>query len=205
MIFKNLKTTAKFNIFAFFCVFITAFLLFFKQIFVYPNYELIPLKKFFNKQLLTKVFASLTFKPPLLAQQSDYVNAHIIVQSDCQDICYFNFINTKDSSLVKRIPAIVDIDPTDRLKDLKIKFFDRDKGLIGYHNNKITNPVFYVMNSDQELLQAIQLRINNMIDISFIEYYSASQQILFQSINQSTGEQRQFLYSAVSPSLMPIL
>jgi len=203
MIFKNLPTTAKFNIFAFGCVFITAFLLFFKQIFVYSDYQSIPLKKFFQKQFLNKALISLKFQPPLLTQ-SKSINTNIIVEPDCQDICYFNVINASDSSLIKQIPAIVDIDSAGRLKNLKMSFFDINKELIGYQNISTNSPIFYVINFEQKLLQAIQLKINNIIDLSFVEYYPASQYILFNSVNQATGEQQQFLYSALSPSLIPV-
>lgn len=200
MFSKKLKPLYLFNVLGFLTVFTLVSLMLFYQLFVYPDYRFIPLSKFFQPQFLTKVINSLfhQHQPPTAPSTIDN---QLIVQPDCQDICYFNIINTNDSSLIKRLPAIVDINAAGRLKDLKLAFFDGSRGLIGYQSVVTENPVFYVINFDQELLQAIQLRINNQIDISFVDYYPDTAEMLFSSINHATGQQQQFLYSATSPSL----
>jgi hypothetical protein len=80
-------------------------------------------------------------------------------------------------------------------------FFDAQHGLIGYQNTSTQSPVFYVMNFDQALLQAIQLKINQQINLSFVAYYPATQQMLFKSVNHANNQSRLFLYAANRPSL----
>jgi len=197
MLSKKLSSTYLLNFLGFLAVFISMTLFVFYQVFVYPDYQRIPFRQFLQPQFLSQAFSHLFHQPAIVHPSGEN---NIIVLPQCADICRFQIINTTDSSLLKTIPAIVDIDAAGRLKDLKMGFFDAQAGLIGYQS--ITaNPVFYVINFDQELLQAIQLRLNNQVDLSFVEYRPATREILFHSINHITGQEREFLYLADQPLL----
>ena len=197
MPFKKSSPTCFLNFLGFLVVFISMSLFVFYQVLVYPNYQKIPFRQLLKPQFLSQAVSHL-FRQSTTIEPSGQSN--VIVLPECSDICSFKIINTADSSVIKTIPAIVDIDTAGRLEDLKMAFFDTQAGLIGYQSI-ITNPVFYVINFDQELLQAIQLRINDQIDLNFVEYRPETKEMMFKSVNQVTGQERNFLYVADQPSL----
>lgn len=161
-------------------------LILFYQVLVNPGYQRFSWRQFLSPDFFIQVLPRLRFQPPILGKAAIIDPAAIAV--DCDNFCQFKL---KD----KIIPAQVEIDAAGRLKDLTLNFFDSQAGLIGYQD-KSSEPTFYVINSQAELLQVIRLVLNHQVKLTFQNYYPDSQRVLFQS---DLGES--FLYSANKPAL----
>ncbi len=176
-------------------------LLHFRQVFAFANYQPVPLT-YLIKNFKTVVY-QLTHHP-VLPQDIPAQSSDLTIETDCPDTCQFIITNSTDNSVIKTIPAIVDVDPSGRLSSLKLQFFDPQYGLIGYQKTNTDYPTFYVINYQPDLLQAIQLNLNDQVKLEFIKYYPDTQQMHFSSINQTNGEKKDFLYSATKPELFEV-
>src|SRR3990167_2078283 len=169
------------------------------QVFVFANFTPVGVRRFFAPKFFASALPQLTnhaYLPPV----TPLPEPNLSLEVACSDFCHFLVLNANDRSLVKDVPAIVDVDAAARLKKLSLNFFDPVHGLIGYQS-LADSPKFYVINFTPDLLQAIELKINQQIDFEFIDYFYATKQILFKSINSATGQTDYFLYSADRPEL----
>ncbi|KKT76111.1 MAG: hypothetical protein UY17_C0011G0007 [Candidatus Beckwithbacteria bacterium GW2011_GWC2_47_9] len=157
-------------------ILVTWFLL--KQLFVYPDYRSAPInfKALFGRQ----------------QQLGEVDNNETAAAVACQPECWFEIDQ-------KQVPARLSGDAAGQLRQLNLRFIDEKRGLIGYDNASQTNPEFYVLSFDKELIQVIQLDLNHRRRLEFGGYYPSTQQIKF---NSSDGHA--WLYSAGSPSLVSI-
>jgi len=178
-----------------------ASLLHFRQVFVFPNYQPIPFT-YLIKNFKTAVY-QLTHHP-ILPQDIPIQSSDLTIETNCPDTCQFIIKNSADNSVIKTIPAIVDVDPSGRLSSLKLQFFDPQHGLIGYQKIDTDYPTFYVINYQPDLLQTIQLNLHDNVKFEFVNYYPDTQQMHFSSTNQTTGTEKDFLYSATKPELFEV-
>lgn len=193
------KSPLRANFIGFITVFsFTCFFLFY-QIFVDSRFERISPKQFIKPVVLAKAARALVFSPPE-PQKSTSAKSVVEVQVDCQQDCQFNLIDTQNNSLIKTIPARVDADASGRLQALKLFFSDSQKELIGYQTESLTDPVFYVVNFQADLLQVIKLDLKQY-SLEFVDYYPSTQQILFRSTDKLNNHQELFLYAANRPAL----
>lgn len=155
-------------------------LLLFYQVFVNSRYQRISLQ-----QVLASV-DKLKYEPQDLGEPALPPNPNNI-NLDCRSVCQFNINN----QIVK---SRKDSDAAGGVTALTLHFFDQAKGLIGYQDHE-TNPNFYVIDTQSNLLQVVRLKLPN-VEFSFQAYYPQTQQILFRS---DQGEN--FLYAANRPSL----
>ena len=149
-----------------------------RQLFVYPDYRPAPINLKALKQ-----------RPPVLDKIDNNQSAATVV---CSPECWLEIDK-------KRLPARLANDSAGQLKQLKLHFVDEKRGLIGYDNASQTNPEFYVLSFDKELIQVVQLDLNHRRRLEFAGYYPATAQMKFTSSDGS-----RWLYSAVSPSLVRI-
>ena len=170
-------------------------LLHFRQVFVFPNYQPVPLAYLLNN--LKSAVYQLTYHP-VLPQDIPTQPSDLTIETLCPDTCQFIIKNSTDNSVIKTIPAIVDIDAAARLSSLSLKFFDPQHGLIGYQETKANYPRFFVINYQPDLLQAIQLNLNDQVKLEFIKYYPQTQQMHFSS------QDKDYLYSATKPELFEV-
>ncbi len=152
-----------------------------------PDYRPVPISYWFKPDFIKEVL-ELKSQPPT----AKFAKTEIKV--DCQNICGFQIINPETKLVTRSIPALVDVDANARLKQLELKFYDSDYGLIGYQT-VASEPMFYVMNVEGNLLQVIQLDLNHLRRLEFVGYYSESREMKFESENET------WLYSANQPSL----
>ena len=180
---------AKYHLIGFAIVLFSLFGLVFYQIF----HRRIPLRKFLSFSLLKQAFNKLPYQPLDPGQPQNFPDPNPL-SVICQPSCIFAYQE-------KTIPAIVDLYRNDRLTDLDSRFFDPQAGLIGYQNKKLEDPTFYVIDFELQLLQVIKLNLNHQRQLSFINYYPNTKQILFKSTDLNNGNTEFMLYSATSPSL----
>lgn len=155
-------------------------LLLFYQVFVNSRYQRVSFK-----QALASV-AKLKYQPLVLGEQAPPPDPSNI-KLDCRSVCQFKI----NDQIVK---SRKDSDAAGGVTALTLQFFDQDKGLIGYQDHE-TNPSFYVIDNQSNLLQVIRLKLDQ-VEFSFQAYYPQTRQILFLS---DKGEN--FLYAANQPSL----
>jgi len=170
-------------------------LLHFRQVFVFANYQPVPFT-YLIKNFKTAVY-QLTHHS-VLPQDTSIQPSDLTIETNCPDTCQFIITNSADNSIIKTIPAIVDVDAAARLSALKIQFFDPQHGLIGYQEIKVNYPRFFVINYQPDLLQAIQLNLNDQVKLEFIKYYPQTQQMHFSS------QDKDYLYSATKPELFEV-
>lgn len=194
------KSLFPFHLLGFSLVFIFTCVFLLYQVCVNSSYQRIPLKQFIKPSVLTKAVTGLIFKRSL-PQKPESVKQTVRVEVDCREFCQFNLIDTKTNSVIKTLPARVDIDASGRLKALKLFFVDSQSGLIGYQNNSLADPTFYVINFQADLLQVVKLSLNHQINFEFLDYYPSTQQMLFKSLNSSNRQEELFLYAANRPAL----
>ena len=161
----------------------------FYQVFVNPNYQFISPLYFLNPKNLQIAVFKLTHHSVLPSNPQNLLPKSTI-KVDCQNDCFFLVNEVK-------VPAIVSHNASGRLKQLELKFFDSSYGLIGYQSQE-DFPIFYVINTNADLLQTIQLNLDNRIHYRFVQYYPDSQQMLFSSKDSS------YLYSATKPELFKL-
>lgn len=157
-------------------ILVTWFLL--KQLFVYPDYRQAPIN-----------FKALIHRQVQPVEVNNNPAAAAVV---CRPECWFEVGD-------RLIPARLSNDSAGQLRQLKLNFVDEKRGLIGYDNASPTNPEFYVLSFDKELIQVIQLDLNHRRRLEFAGYYPSTQQMRFNSSDGNT-----WLYSAVSPNLVRI-
>jgi len=182
-------------------VFLVTFLCFY-QLFVDSQYQRLPLKQFFTLTTLTSAWQQLT-RHDVLPPTVDNTDKTLTITVDCQPTCYFSVFDLT-GTLIATVPAIKDTDASAILTDLEIKFFDPQHQLIGYQTVSIDHPTFYVINFVPDLLQTIQLNLSDITTFDFVDYYSATQQIKFHSVNHQTGITADYFYSAVKPELIKL-
>ena len=181
------------NYFGFLFAILVVTSLHFFQIFVYPNYQPVYFD-LFNTRILKQSLISLNKSNSLSkveSSQSHLNELKVICQPDC-------FFIAEDLE----IPAIVDQDAAGRLTQLELKFFDPDHQLIGYQSIS-QNPTLFVINYTPDLLQTIQLNLTNQA-LNFSDYYSDTQQIKFKSVDKSTHQTQDYLYSSYKPELIKL-
>lgn len=101
---------------------------------------------------------------------------------DCNPICYFLVAD-------KRVLSRTDSDPGGGLLQVKLRFYDHYRGLIGYEDGN-SNPNFFVIDTNGEFLQVVRLKLPE-INFVFEAYYPSLQLIQFRSSNN-----KKYLYSA---------
>jgi len=168
----------------------------FYQLFVNLQHQRIPLPKFLSINTLKQAFQAVKYQPKSLGIPQNTPDADLI-NVNCQEFCKFNLTNFPG----KNIPALVDNNGQGRLSDLTLHFFDPLVRLIGYENNKVEDPTFYVIDYQPQLIQTIKLNLNQQRRLNFVSYYPQTKQILFKSTNLNNGSEEFMLYSASSPSL----
>jgi hypothetical protein len=164
------------------------------QLVLNQKLQRLPLSVWLKPSFWPQVFKAIGFKPPILGEPavlSDDIAVH------CQQDCYFIL----EGNQQKPLPALVENRADGRLKELELKFYDAQAGLIGYQTVNQPYPVFYVVNREPTLLQSVQLNLNDKTFIEFVAYYPSPKKILFKAQRFNGGESWYYLYSADSPDL----
>ena len=162
------------------------------QLFVTPQFTRIPLRSFLKPSILKQLF----YQAPDIGKPLNFPNPNPLTLN-CQPSCVFKLSD-------QLIPAMVDNDPEALITSVNLKFFDPNPGFIGYQNNDLDNPTFFVLNLDDQLLQTIRLNLNQLRLLEFVNYYPETQEIMFKSTHQDTQTISHWLYKANEPSLRQI-